>query len=77
MDVFLGPWDIDIRHHIETEAERRYDVNFGEYETVHVRDNESFEVVGAYDMDNDMNLPGIIYLLNDFYKKHQREIFSY
>lgn len=74
MDVFLGPWYIDIRHRIESFYERRYDVDFGEYETVHLRDDESFEVIGAYDVDNDENLPGIVSLLNAFYKSHKREI---
>lgn len=46
LDVFLGPWSIDIRHRVEADEERRYDVNFGEYETVYVPDDESFEVVG-------------------------------
>ena len=74
LDVFLGPWSIDIRHRVEADEERRYDVNFGEYETVYVPDDESFEVVGAYDADSDQKLPGVIYLLNAFYKSHKREI---
>lgn len=74
IDVFLGPWYIDIKHHIKWKEERRYDVNFGQYETVYVSDDESFEVVGAYDADSDQNLPGVIYLLNAFYKSHKREI---
>lgn len=76
LDVFLGPWSIDIRHRVEADVERRYDVNFGEYETVCTGVKESFEVVGAYDVDNDENLPGLVCLLNSFYKNHQREIFK-
>lgn len=76
LDVFLGPWSIDIRHRVEADVERRYDVNFGEYETVCTGVKESFEVVGAYDVDNDENMPGLVCLLNYFYKNHQREIFK-
>lgn len=72
--VFLGPWDIDIRHRIESIYEQRYDVDFGAFETVHVRDNESFEVVGAYDCDCNEILPGVKYLLNRYYKEHENEI---
>lgn len=75
LDVFLGPWSIDIRHRVEADVERRYDVNFGEYETVCTGVKESFEVIGAYDVDNDENLPGLVCLLNYFYKEHQQEIF--
>lgn len=75
--VFLGPWDIDIRHRIESIHEQRYDVNFGAFETVHVRDNESFDVVGAHDYDNDVELHGLVRVLNDYYKKHENEILNY
>ena len=76
IDVFLGPWDIDIRHRIESICEQRYDVDFGAFETVHVRDNESFEVVGAHDYDNDIELHGAVRLLNQYYKDHENEILN-
>lgn len=75
--VFLGPWDVDIRHRIESIYEQRYDVNFGAFETVHVRDNESFEAVGAHDYDNDVELHGLVRVLNDYYQKHENEILNY
>lgn len=75
-DVFLGPWSIDIRHHIEYAFERRYDVGLGIYENISYVSYESFEAVEAYDVDNDESLPGIVYLLNAFYKTHKREIFK-
>lgn len=76
LDVFLGAWYIDIKHHIKWKEERRYDVDFGQYETVCSGVKESFEVVGAYDADSDQKLPGVIYLLNAFYQTHKREIFK-
>ena len=69
--VFLGPWDIDILHHFEPISELRYDVDFGEYETVYAGDDESFVVVGAYDCDNDVELHGVVRLLNQYYKDHE------
>ena len=72
--VFLRPWDIDIRHRIESICEQRYDIDFGAFETVHVRDNESFEVVGAHDYENDIELHGLVRVLNDYYKNHENEI---
>ena len=74
--VFLGPWDIDIRHRIESICEQRYDVDFGAFETAHVRDNESFEVVGAHDYENDIELHGLVRVLNDYYKNHENEILN-
>lgn len=76
IDVFLGPWDIDIRHHFEPISELRYDVDFGEYETVYAGDDESFVVVGAYDCDNDVELHGVVHLLNRYYKDHENEILN-
>lgn len=75
--VFLGPWDVDIRHSIESIYEQRYDVDFGEFETFLSKVEESFEVVGAYDMDNDLELHGLVRVLNDYYKKHENEILNY
>ena len=74
--VFLGPWDIDILHHFEPISELRYDVDFGEYETVYAGDDESFVVVGAYDCDYDVELHGVIRLLNQYYKDHEIEILN-
>lgn len=69
--VFLGPWDIDIRHRFESICEQRYDVDLGAFETVHVRDNESFEVVGAHYYENDIELHGLVRVLNQYYKDHE------
>lgn len=74
--VFLGPWDIDILHHFEPISELRYDVDFGEYETVYAGDDESFEVVGAHDYENDIELHGLVRVLNDYYKNHENEILN-
>ena len=35
---------------------------------------ESFEVVGAHDYDNDVELHGVVRLLNQYYKDHEIEI---
>lgn len=75
MDVFLGPWSIDIRHDYKWTEKPGGDTYMGISEPYAELQN-SFEVVGAYDVDNDESLPGIVYVLNAYYKNHQQEIFK-
>lgn len=75
IDVFLGPWDIDIRHDYKwTDMPGGY-TYMGIWEP-YAELEESFEVVGAYDCDCNESLPGVKYLLNRYYKEHEIEIFN-
>lgn len=73
IDVFLGPWDIDILHNYKwTDMPGGY-TYMGIWEP-YAELEESFEVVGAYDCDNDVELHGVVRLLNQYYKDHENEI---
>ena len=73
--VFLGPWDIDIRHDCKwTEKQGGY-TYMGIWEP-YAELSESFEVVGAHDYDNDVELHGVVRLLNQYYKDHENEILN-
>jgi hypothetical protein len=70
IDVFLGPWDIDIRHDYKwTDMPGGY-TYMGIWEP-YAELEESFEVVGAYDCDNDVELHGLVRVLNQYYKDHE------
>lgn len=70
IDVFLGPWDIDILHNYKwTDMPGGY-TYMGIWEP-YAELEESFEVVGAYDCDNDVELHGLVRVLNDYYKNHE------
>ena len=75
MDVFLGPWSIDIRHKYKWTEKPGGDTYMG-FSEPYAELEESFEVVGAYDVDSDESLPGIVYVLNAYYKNNQQEIFK-
>lgn len=68
--VFLGPWDIDIRHNYKWTEKRGGDSYMGIWEP-YAELEESFEVVGAHDYDNDVELHGVVRLLNQYYKDHE------
>jgi hypothetical protein len=68
--VFLGPWDIDIRHNCKRTEKRGGDSYMGIWESYSELE-ESFEVVGAHDYDNDVELHGVVHLLNRYYKDHE------
>lgn len=70
IDVYLGPYDITIRHNYKWEAQRGGDSYCGIWEPYEVL-HESFEVVGAHDYDNDVELHGVVRLLNQYYKDHE------
>ena len=73
IDVFLGPWDIDILHNYKwTDMPGGY-TYMGIWEP-YAELAESFEVVGAHDYDNDVELHGVVRLLNQYYKDHENEI---
>lgn len=68
--VFLGPWDIDIRHDYKWTEKRGGYTYMGIWEP-YAELSESFEVVGAHDYDNDVELHGVVRLLNQYYKDHE------
>lgn len=73
--VFLGPWDIDILHNYKwTDMPGGY-TYMGIWEP-YAELSESFEVVGAHDYDNDVELHGVVRLLNQYYKDHENEILN-
>lgn len=70
IDVYLGPYDITIRHDYKwTDMPGGY-TYMGIWEP-YAELEESFEVVGAYDCDNDVELHGLVRVLNDYYKNHE------
>lgn len=71
--VFLGPWDIDIRHDYKWTDMPGGDTYMGIWEP-YAELSESFEVVGAHDCDNDVEPHGVVRLLNQYYKDHENEI---
>lgn len=73
VDVYLGPYDITIRHNCTWKEQRGGDRYCGIWEP-YAELEESFEVVGAYDCDNDVELHGVVRLLNQYYKDHENEI---
>lgn len=75
IDVFLGPWDIDIRHDYEWTDMPGGDTYMGIWEP-YAELSESFEAIAAFDYDCNESLPGVTYLLNKYYKEHEIEIFN-
>ena len=73
--VCLGPWDIDIRHNYKWTEKRGGYTYMGIWEP-YAELAESFEVVGAHDYDNDVELHGVVRLLNQYYKDHEIEILN-
>ena len=71
----LGPWDVTIKHHYRGKEVRGGDHYCGIWEVIHEAE-ESFEVVGAHDYDNDVELHGVVRLLNQYYKDHEIEILN-
>lgn len=68
--VFLGPFDIDIRHDYKWTEKRGGYTYMGIWEP-YAELSESFEVVGAHDYENDIELHGLVRVLNDYYKNHE------
>lgn len=75
IDVYLGPYDVTIRHNYKWEAQRGGDSYCGIWEPYKVL-HESFEATGAFDYDSNQSLPGVVYVLNKYYKEHETEIFN-
>lgn len=73
--VFLGPWDVEIRHTYRWIEKAGGDTYMGIAEP-YAELVESFEIVGAHDYENDIELHGLVRVLNDYYKNHENEILN-
>lgn len=73
LEVYFGPWDVEIRHTYRWIEKAGGDTYMGIAEP-YAELVESFEIVGAHDFENHTTLPGTIYTLNEYYKKHETEI---
>lgn len=75
LEVYFGPWDVEIRHTYRWIEKAGGDTYMGIAEP-YAELVESFEVVGAHDYDNDVELHGVVRLLNQYYKDHENEILN-
>lgn len=72
--VCLGPYDINVKHRyrwIEQKGGDSYMGRFEEYAEL----EEGFEVVSARDADYDKNLPGLVAVLNEYYRKNELKLY--
>lgn len=74
MEVYLGPWDIKIKHHYKWIEKLGGDSFMGHWEEYAELD-EGFEVVSARDEDYNENLPGLVGVLNAFYRENKSKLF--
>lgn len=75
LEVYFGPWDVEIRHTYRWIEKAGGDTYMGIAEP-YAELVESFEIVGAHDYDNDVELRGVVRLLNQYYKDHENEILN-
>lgn len=74
LEVCLGPYDIDVKHRYQWSDRKGGDSYMGRFED-YAELEESFEVVAARDEDNEANLPGLVAVLNAFYRKNQFRLY--
>ena len=75
LEVYFGPWDVEIRHTYRWIEKAGGDTYMG-FSEPYAELVESFEIVGAHDFENHTTPPGTIYTLNEYYKKHENEILN-
>lgn len=73
LGVCLGPYDVTVKHRYQWIEHRGGDSYMGRWED-YAELVEGFEVVSARDEDNDENLPGLVAVLNEFYRKNQLKL---
>lgn len=73
LDVYLGPYDIEVKHYYQWVNKEGGDIYMGRYEEYAELD-EGFEVVSARDEDNEANLPALVAVLNEYYRKNQLKL---
>lgn len=70
VEVYLGPYDITVRHNCSWEEKRGGDSYCGTWEP-YAELNESFEAIAAFDYYCNQSFPGVVYVLNKYYKDHE------
>lgn len=73
LDVYLGPWDVDVKHRYQWIEHRGGDSYAGRVES-YGELIESYEVIAAYDAEYDEKLPGLPAVLNAFYEAHKTKL---
>ena len=74
LDVYLGPYDMEVKHIYKWTENRGGDSYMGFCEG-YADLEESFEVVSARDADYGENLPGLVAALNRFYAKNKLRLY--
>lgn len=74
LDVYLGPYDVEVKHHYRWIDKQGGDRYMGIWEACAELD-EDFEIVSARDVDYDENLPGLVAALNRFYEKNKLRLY--
>lgn len=73
LGVCLGPYDMEVKHHYRWIDRKGGDSYMGRWEE-YAELEEGFEVVSARDIDYDENLPGLVAVLNEFYRKNELKL---
>lgn len=73
LGVWLGPYDVEVKHRYQWSDREGGDSHMGRWEDYAELD-EGFEVVSARDADYDENLPGLVAVLNEYYRKNQLKL---
>ena len=74
LEVYLGPYDVEVKHHYRWVDKKGGDSYMGVWEEYADLD-EGFEIVSARDVDYDENLPGLVDALNRFYEKNKLRLY--
>lgn len=74
LDVYLGPYDVVVRHRYRW-IERQGGDSYMGFCEAYADLEESFEVVSARDVDYDEGLPGLVAVLNRFYEKNKLKLY--
>lgn len=75
LEVYFGLWDVKVRHTYRWIEKAGGDTYMG-FSEPYAELVEGFEIVGAYDFENHTSLPGTVYVLNEYYKRHEHDILN-
>lgn len=73
LDVYLGPWDVDVKHRYQWIEKAGGDSYMGRVEP-YGELIESYQVTAAYDAEYDKKLTGLPAVLNAFYEAHKTKL---
>lgn len=76
LGVWLGPYDVEVKHRYRWCDRKGGDSYMGRWED-YAELVEGFEVVSARDEDNDENLPGLVAVMNEYYRKNELKLNNY